>query len=80
MNCWFELLREYAQVSGTSVVFSSLGKTFAYLTPVAADVEVSLGEKQADLSVTINAYPYPNITWFKDDTPIDPNDRHFEMK
>ena len=46
----------------------------------AEDVEVYLGESQADIAVTINAYPRPNITWFKGQQAISPNDRNYELR
>ncbi|ELU15561.1 hypothetical protein CAPTEDRAFT_220181, partial [Capitella teleta] len=60
--------------------FDVYEQSFAYLTPVFSNVDVSLGSDSADLSVSIYAYPQPNVTWFKDDVPLDPTNRRFDVR
>ncbi|KAI0238310.1 Muscle M-line assembly protein unc-89 [Lamellibrachia satsuma] len=55
-------------------------KTFVYLHPVKEVIEVKEGEQEVDLMVTVDSYPEPNMTWYKDDEPIDLDDRHYEMR
>ena len=55
-------------------------KTFVYLTPMESPVEVTLGSKEAILSVAVYAYPEPELVWYRGDTPIDPQDRHYDVR
>ncbi len=55
-------------------------KTFVYLTPMTTPVEVGLGAKEAVLAVAVYAYPEPELVWYQGDVPIDPEDRHFDMR
>ena len=55
-------------------------KTFVYLHPVKAQVEVAEGDPEVDLTVSVDSYPDPNMTWFKDNEPINVDDRHYEIR
>ena len=57
-----------------------LEKTFVYLTPMKSPVEVSLGSKEAILSVAVYAYPEPKLVWYRGTVPIDQKDRHYNMR
>ena len=55
-------------------------KTFVSLQPVKALIEVPDGEPEVDLAVSVDSYPEPNLTWYKDSEPIDVFDRHYEVR
>ena len=43
-------------------------------------VEVALGSQEAILSVAVFAYPEPELVWYRGGIPIDPEDRHYDMR
>ena len=47
---------------------------------MTSPMEVPLGVKEATLSVAVYAYPMPELTWYKNNLPIDAEDRHFDVR
>jgi hypothetical protein len=54
-------------------------KSFAYLSAVSSTVEVHAGASSADITLSLFAYPFPEISWYHNGVPLDLSTKKYEM-